>query len=345
MTLDCSPQRPWQQLHSCLANAWPPQRWCDVGVVVGCSGGADSVALLRALCAIRELPDNAGRRGFLVVAHFNHRLRGEESDQDQAFVSELAQRLQVDFVTDRSDEPVSDESSLRSARRKFLKETAEKRGARYVCVAHSADDNAETILHHLMRGTGPIGLAGIRSPRPLGDDIVLIRPLLQASRCLIREALREIGQDWREDSSNRDVDYRRNWIRHELIPMIESQFPKATEAICRAGQTQASWCDWMDREADRWLDDCRESDTPLRLIRGVSWPQPVVIAGLQRLWSEHGWPRGSMTQSHWLRLAEALGDGEANRRYDLPGGIQVDVGERVVILLPPRDKPAAKNAP
>ncbi len=180
----------WRQLQAEFLRAWPSHRWRDVGVVVGCSGGADSVALLRTVCEARIDPAAGPPRGFVIAAHFNHQIRGRESDQDQSFVESLATQCGAAIAVGRSCGSETDESSLRQQRLEFLQQTAQRAGARYVALAHSADDNAETILHHLMRGTGPRGLAGIRPSRPLGADLVLLRPFLAVGRGPIRQGAR-----------------------------------------------------------------------------------------------------------------------------------------------------------
>jgi len=151
-----------------LCRAWPPERWADVTVLVAVSGGADSVALLRALLAVRQ-----PGRGRLVAAHLNHQLRGEHSDADAAFVADLCWRLGVECRTEsiavaqtiRGGEGL--EAAARRARYRFLAATAADIGARYVAVGHTADDQVETILHRIIRGTGMAGLAGIPQLRPL----------------------------------------------------------------------------------------------------------------------------------------------------------------------------------
>jgi len=314
---------PWRHLMDSIANLWPPERWRDVGVVVGCSGGADSVALLAALDQLRQ--QGAGKpKGFLVAAHFNHRLRGRDSDDDQAFVEELARSKQLQVAVTRGDAEVRDEATLRGQRIEFLTGTAHQLGARYVALAHSADDNVETVLHHLMRGTGPSGLAGIQRHRPLGTDLVLIRPLLETRRELIRQALEAIGQAWREDASNADLDYRRNWIRHQVVPMLKQQFPQAEEAILRAIDGQRQWSDLIHSLADDWIESHQRGSNPLVLVCDPAAPQAVLVAALQKLWDRHDWPRREMNQSHWRRLAEAIQSTRGDR-FSLPGQIDVNI--------------------
>jgi tRNA(Ile)-lysidine synthase len=315
----------WQQLLTEIADTWPPSRWRDVGVIVGCSGGADSVGLLTALCLLRQSVVASGQeppRGFLVAAHVNHGLRGEESDGDEAFVRELASQQGVQFATLRAAGTDRDEASMRSERFQFLHDTANAMGARYLALGHTADDNVETVLHQLMRGTGPAGLAGIGSPRPIGQDLVLVRPLLGVPRRLIRSGLESIGLPWREDSSNADTDYRRNWIRHQLIPLIESEYPSAVDAITRAVEGQRGWRVVIDRLANQWLAMQRRSSDPPTLVREQETDQAIVIAAVQILWAELDWPRREMTREHWLRLATTI-QVETEERYTLPGQIDV----------------------
>ena len=353
----------WQQLLDTVATAWPADRWSDVGVVVGCSGGADSVALLRALIHWRNAQRAA--RGFLIVAHYNHGLRAASSQGDETFVTELADHWGLRSVTARADgERRADEASLRHARSAFLLKEAKAFGARYVAVGHSADDNIETFLHHTLRGSGPAGLTGIapfrsmpvQAPEPQGSgsqdesqlaqhDIVLARPLLQVRRNLIRRALQSIGEDWREDRSNQETAYRRNWLRHELIPHIQTRYPRADEAILRLIDSQRHWRDVIDRLAQQWLD--RQADHSRRVVgqatieRDGEIDEAVLVAALQILWSEKTWPRQSMRSQHWRRLATTVRKNQAED-YTLPGQIHVVAeanGAVRLIELPSGSKP------
>ena len=193
-----------------------------VGVAV--SGGADSVALLRLLDRLR---DDLGIT--LAVVHFNHDLRGAESEGDAAFVAELAQALKLEFVAARADvqaEAVREgwnlEDAGRRLRYRYFDRIVGEGRATHIAVAHTADDQGETVLAHLIRGTGPTGLGGIH---PVAGAIV--RPLLGTRREILREYLRANGQTWREDSSNRDVRRTRARIREQLLPVLERDFSGA----------------------------------------------------------------------------------------------------------------------
>ena len=150
-----------------VARAWEPGLWCDTTVLVAVSGGADSVALLLALWGV-----SAQGSGKLMVAHFNHRLRGADSDADEQFVDSLGRRLGLTVEMGRARQPITPggdgiEAGARDQRYQFLREVADRAGARYVVTAHTANDQAETLLHRIVRGTGVAGLAGIPFTRTL----------------------------------------------------------------------------------------------------------------------------------------------------------------------------------
>jgi tRNA(Ile)-lysidine synthase len=193
-----------------------------VGVAV--SGGADSVALLRLL---ERLRDDLGIT--LAVVHFDHDLRGRESDADAAFVAELANALELKFLAAREDVRAKAaqhgwnlEDAGRRLRYAFFDRLIIQGQATHIAVAHTADDQAETLLAHLIRGTGPTGLGGIH---PVAGAIV--RPLLGTRREILREYLRANGQTWREDSTNQDVRRTRARIREQLLPILERDFSGA----------------------------------------------------------------------------------------------------------------------
>ncbi len=204
--------------------------------VVAVSGGGDSVGLLRVL---HQLAPSAGLR--LSVAHLDHGVRGEAARADAAFVAELAASLGLPFDLGHWEpsRPGHFESDARRARYDWLAEIARSREAGVVAVGHTRDDQAETILHRILRGTGPRGLAGIPARRPLVAEpkIQLARPLLEVSRQEIRDYLQGLGQPCREDASNADLTRTRARIRHDLLPRLAAEYnPKVADAIVRLGK-------------------------------------------------------------------------------------------------------------
>lgn len=198
------------------------------------SGGADSVALLRLL---HTLQDDLGIR--LAVVHFQHGLRGAESAEDEAFVARLAARLDLEFFRAEADvaawakdHHMNLEDAGRQLRAAFFERLVAEGRVTRVATAHTADDQAETLLAHVLRGTGIAGLAGIH---PCAGPVV--RPLLDMRRVELRDWLRSIGQDWREDSTNADTTRLRSRLRHRLLPLIEKEFqPRVTEHFARLAE-------------------------------------------------------------------------------------------------------------
>jgi tRNA(Ile)-lysidine synthase len=190
-------------------------------VGVGVSGGADSVALLLLLMEIRE------KLGIVLsVVHFNHQLRGKASDGDEKFVATLAKKLGLAYHVDRADvarmakrEKANVEDAARRARYAFFERLVTEGHVNYVAVAHTADDQAETVLAHILRGTGLAGLGGIH---PAARHV--IRPLLGARREELRAYLKSRKQSWREDTTNLDMTRTRARIRQKLLPLLEKQF-------------------------------------------------------------------------------------------------------------------------
>ena len=208
------------------------------GMVVAVSGGADSVALLRGLADVF-----AGR---LVVAHFDHGLRGSESEADAAFVRELAAQLRLTCVVERWHRQPANEKNLeaaaRSARYTWLAKVARNEKLRVVATGHTASDQAETVLFHLLRGTGLTGLRGIARRRKLDGNLELIRPLLDAGRSDVERYLKALDQRWRDDSSNVNRRFARNRIRHDLLPLLARDFnPRVAQALARLGREAQSW--------------------------------------------------------------------------------------------------------
>jgi tRNA(Ile)-lysidine synthase len=310
-----------------LALAWPPAGWRDLTVLVAVSGGADSVALLRGLAEIQL----AGP-GRLVGAHFNHRLRGADSDADEQFVVELCRSLSQECEVGRADASLaaagSDglEAAARTARYCFLQAAAERLGARYVVTAHTADDQAETILHRVVRGTGLAGLAGMPRFRPLGPAVTLLRPLLGLRRSDVAAYLAELGQPYREDATNADASFTRNRIRHELLPQLAKQYnPLVVEALLRLGRLAGEAQSVISTEVDALLLNCLRRESPNRISIDcrelAALPRAIVRELLVIAWRGQGWGEQSMGFDHWERLADLV-QNASPAALTLPGAVQ-----------------------
>ena len=197
-------------------------------VCVAVSGGGDSVALFRVFDSLKERL----RIERLAVVHVNHRLRGGESDADALFVKNLARDAGADFFAKALEKPhgaVGLEEWGRRERYAFFSRVRETEGFTFIATGHTADDQAETVLMRLMRGCG---LKGLRSLLPVREDGV-IRPLLTVSRESLRAWLVEREIEFREDSSNKDIRFKRNWIRSEVLPALVAKSPDAVNRIAQ----------------------------------------------------------------------------------------------------------------
>lgn len=229
------------------------------------------------------------------------------------------------------------EAAARKLRYGCFEEMAEACGARYVATAHTADDQAETILHRIVRGTGIAGLAGIPRVRRLTPALTLIRPLLDVRRSEVIDYLDSIRQPYREDRTNRDTRFTRNRIRHDLLPKLAAEYHgKVTEALLRLGQMAGEAQAVIGRQVDELTSaavDCSEGGA-LRFDSTLLADQPryLVREVIVAAWRENGWPRRAMGYAQWDRLADLLIAGVASPAETLPGGIVArHDGERLVL--------------
>jgi tRNA(Ile)-lysidine synthase len=237
---------------------------------IGVSGGADSVALLFLLAELRA---RLGIR--LLVLHFHHQLRGADADEDELFVAALARQFEFDFVASRADVAAEArrngwnlEDAARRLRYDFFASAAASRGLARVAVAHTADDQAETVLAHLFRGTGPAGLAGIYPVAGL-----IIRPVLDIGRDELRDYLSNLKQSWREDVTNQDTSRTRARIRHQLLPLLQRDFePAAVTRLARLAD--------IAREEEIFWRALEDDRLEALVLREVSGAMSVRIADL-----------------------------------------------------------------
>lgn len=312
-----------------VEQAWRPELWREVHVLVAVSGGADSMALLRALCDIKR---RSGGAGEVLAAHVHHGIHAA-ADADARWVADEMRDLhvrstvrRVDVQGESAEQGDGLESAARSLRYAQLRAVAEAWGARFVATAHTADDQVETILHRILRGTGVRGLAGIPQKRRLGPTAVLIRPLLDVTRQEVLEYLSEIGQAYREDPTNRDVSFTRNRVRRELLPLLREAYnPRVDHALLRLGRQADELQEAVDAVVARLASDVA-SVSPEKIVVDVArlkhQPEPLVREVLRAAWRRAGWPEQQMSDPAWRRLAGAALAGRADR-FTLPGDIDV----------------------
>ena len=224
--------------------------------LLGLSGGADSVALmLMLLPAVRE------KRITLEAVHVNHGLRGDESDEDERFCSELCNKEGIPLYACNADlSGRTDEASAREARYAVFRKRYNESGADGLILAHHADDQAETFLMRLLRGAGPDGLACMKEDE-INRGIRILRPMLSLHREEIRNALRKDGIAWREDATNADTTYLRNRVRKELIPILSGITYTAVDKICSAAAFCAEDNEALNARAELILEQVSEGRT------------------------------------------------------------------------------------
>lgn len=297
--------------------------------VVAVSGGADSVALLRAIMACGCGP--------LTVAHVNHRLRGTESDADEVFVRELAAtlglpcRVQAVAVAALGGNV---ESTARRVRYEFFAEVAAEVGAMWIATGHTADDQAETVLHRIIRGTGIQGLRGIAtcSLTPgTTPQAAIIRPLLTVTRADVLAYLTELGQPFREDSSNADPRFTRNRIRRELLPLLRTFNPEVVSVLARLAEHAVEAHEIITAHASAVLAKAerpRAGNTVIIDVTALGSSQAVVRAVLRLVWERESWPMDQMDADAWNRACAVVTGTPA--AWDFPGGVSMRHTGRVV---------------
>lgn len=333
------------------------------GVLVGLSGGADSVGLLLVLWKLRETFQISLR-----ALHVHHGLRGAEADRDAAFSRMLCERLEIPFYEFRIDaakealdRKCSIEEAGRLARYRLYEETAlawekemypdltsenagrkEAAAARvHIATAHHADDNAETVLFNLFRGSGLAGLSGIAPVRGR-----IIRPLLWAQRSEIQAWLLQQGQDWVEDSTNQESEYSRNWLRNELLPAVEERLnAQAVRHIDQAGRRIRQADAYLEEVAEEWLQKHAPDG---KADAGALAEQAEIVQGyiVRRLFLKSKMPLRDVTETHVQAVRELLYQG-TGKSISLPHGFRaVNIygflevrplshpGERKEVLLP-----------
>jgi tRNA(Ile)-lysidine synthase len=303
-------------------------------VAVAVSGGADSVALLLLFIDLRK------QLGVVLsVAHFNHKLRGKDSDKDERFVARLAASYGLAFHSGHMDVAAKAkrdkrnlEDTARRARYEFFEALVQSGHVDHVAVAHTADDQAETLLAHILRGTGLAGLGGIHPE--VGS---VVRPLLGVRRAELRAYLKSKKQTWREDATNRDITKMRARIRKKLIPLLEKQFqPAVVEHLATlaelAREDEAFLEAWLSSRIQTQLDlksgsarilirdllECGQGTEPGE-TRNLSTARRMVRHIVKQVK-----PRGGQLNAERVRaILDLAASGENGKCLELPGGLRV----------------------
>ena len=286
-------------------------------VLCAVSGGADSMCLLHLLSTL------APSWGVtLCAAHFNHQLRGEESGRDESFVREYCKSWNIPLTVGRGEtrpfaerEGLSIEEAARTLRYAFLEQAAEDTGCARICTAHTADDNAETVLWNLVRGSGLQGLCGI--PPRRGK---IVRPLLSATRAETEGYCAAHGIAYVEDSTNADEAYTRNFLRRQVMPLLRQANPRAAEHISGAAGRLRADNDYLNGLAQQAAGLARQAPGALTVETAVltGLPLPVASRAVGLLVEQAG--GGTRCNAAHIRaLLDLCRSGDPSARIDLPG--------------------------
>ena len=305
-------------------------------LLLAVSGGLDSMVLLH--LAVQAAAVEPRR---LAVAHLNHGLRAQAGQHDASLVQAAAADCGLQYFAETLPENALKSASVgrleeaaRAARYAFLERTARAQNFCFVAVAHHSNDQAETVLLNIARGTGLAGLRGMPDRRVLSPGVQLVRPLLDFSRAELAAFAADRGISYAEDASNSSSEFTRNRIRHQILPALrESLNPGVDQALVRLARQAGEQLACLDALADQLLEqailECSESIVRLSRSRLLQSPEPLIRHALIRLWDRQGWPRQRLTAAHWLRTTALL---LQNSSVSLPEGLLAESRADLLIL-------------
>jgi len=317
-------------------------------VLLAVSGGADSIALLYAICALKA--ENV-LSAELICAHINHQLRGAEADLDEVFVIAEAAKLKLAVITRRVDvrefarsNKLSIETAARKLRIENLLDIAKANNCDAIGTAHQKNDNAETILQRLSRGTAFRGLGGIWPRRVFDNNISFVRPLLCVGRDEITEYLKKRNLKWRDDYTNVDCSYRRNFIRHRLIPELQQQCSSSVvEQLFDLSDSAQRFYNLVCSEAEKvWpkIAEVGGETVTLDLKSFLTQSQPVKVELVRRALIQLGSGERDLTHRHYERILQLAERNISSKKVELPNGFVVQREYESLIFAQIRERAA-----
>lgn len=311
------------------------------GILAAVSGGADSVCLLWML---KELSENMGFH--LAAFHMNHGIRGTEADRDEQYVQKMCEQMEIPFRTVRADvrkfadsQGMSEEEAGRTLRYRYLEETAAEFACNKIATAHHKDDDAETVLMNLFRGTGLKGLGGIRPVRKLSPERTVIRPLLCMTKPEIEDYLKEREIIWCEDSTNQENRYSRNKVRNVMIPWVKDEInDRAVDHVLQTAALASEADEYFAMEAEKILGEDKT-----KIPNAVLDAQPKILKTylIRRMIAEAAGQEKDIAARHVDAVCALTGPG-GGTCADLPYGLQAVRGYE---LLEIRKKGTAPAGP
>jgi tRNA(Ile)-lysidine synthase len=305
-------------------------------ILVGVSGGGDSVALLHGLHALADQ-----ERLQLVAAHLDHGIRGAAAADDAAWTAELCERLEIPLVLESADVPayarergLNLEEAARDVRYQFFERVAVAANCSHVAVAHTADDQVETVLHHLFRGTGLAGLQGMPATRLLGTALTIVRPMTPFYRSQLLAFLESIGAEFRTDESNFDEARTRSRIRNEALPeLVRILGPQILDAVKQTAERIRDVQATIEELAAELLEKSLEDQSPdlVRLSASVlaGERRHIVREAFVLLWKRQNWPRQAVGFESWDRLWRLIQEGGT---VTLPGHIEATRRGKLIVV-------------
>lgn len=298
--------------------------------ILAVSGGPDSMAMVYALSSLKQ----AGLlNGEFICVHINHCLRAENSDEDERFVIEHAKKLSMEVVTKRIDvaaaaesDKISIETAARNIRIDAFVEIASQKKCSAVITGHNKNDNAETVLQRIVRGTGFRGICGIWPQKKI-KGLSFLRPLLCVTRAEIEDYLKRKKLNCRIDETNTDVAYRRNFIRHELIPYLHSQGCKdiSRQLFDLSGKARKLQLQ-IEQKAENSWNDLAEFDAEKCFINTTGFnglTEPVRIEIIRLAMKRTGCGEGDVTEKHYKKILHAAKENKSGQCCEISGGFVV----------------------
>lgn len=317
-------------------------------VMVGLSGGADSVCLLLLLCQLRE------KMGFsLEAVHVEHGIRGEESRQDAAFAKALCEKWHVPFIMKEIDVPafakkekLGCEEAARILRYRCFEEIAVQKGAK-IALAHHMEDNAETILFQMVRGSSLTGLCGMQPIRTSEDGTVYIRPLLQLHRKEIESYLNSYGQAYRTDSTNQELVYSRNYLRNVILPKLSQINTQAVTHINETAEHLREVREFLDLEVQKYWEQAVSVEEDVVLDAVLLKQMPVAVQK-ELVYNGVSLILGSKKDISAIHVAQVLAllQNQSGKMAALPNGVlAIKENETIRFLISEEKMDIIKESP